>query len=66
MTYEQIKSQAAQAVTELLEQTNLTAGDIFIIGCSSSEILGEKIGKGSSPETGKAVAKAALAELEVE
>ena len=55
MTYEQIKSQATQAVTELLEQTNLTAGDIFIIGCSSSEIKGSRIGKDSDIDAAKAV-----------
>jgi len=55
MTYEQIKDQAAQAVTELLEKTNLTAGDIFIIGCSSSEIKGTRIGKGSDIDAAKAV-----------
>ncbi|MBR4019816.1 MAG: TIGR01440 family protein [Firmicutes bacterium] len=55
MTYEQIKQQAETALRELLEQTNLTAGDIFIIGCSSSEIKGSRIGKGSDIDAAKAV-----------
>ena len=55
MTYEQIRDDAAKAVTELLEQTNLKAGDIFIIGCSSSEIKGSRIGKGSDIDAAKAV-----------
>lgn len=55
MTYEQIRDDAAKAVTELLEQTNLTEGDIFIIGCSSSEIKGTRIGKGSDIDAAKAV-----------
>ena len=55
MTYEQIRDDAAKAVRELLEQTNLTAGDIFIIGCSSSEIKGSRIGKGSDIDAAKAV-----------
>ena len=55
MTYEQIRDDAAKAVTELLAQTNLTAGDIFIIGCSSSEIKGSRIGKGSDIDAAKAV-----------
>ena len=46
MTYEEIKTQAAQAVTELLESAKLSEGDIFLIGCSSSEIKGANIGKG--------------------
>jgi len=55
MTYEQIRDDAAKAVAEILEQANLTAGDIFIIGCSSSEIKGSRIGKGSDIDAAKAV-----------
>lgn len=55
MTYEQIRDDAAKAVTELLEQAHLKAGDIFIIGCSSSEIKGSRIGKGSDIDAAKAV-----------
>ncbi len=52
--YDTIKQQAAQAVTELLEVANLKQGDLFVIGCSSSEIVGLKIGKGSSLEAAQA------------
>ena len=52
--YEKIKNDAASAIRELLEKTNLLPGDIVVIGCSSSEIIGENIGKGSSPEAAKA------------
>ena len=55
MTYEEIKNQAAQAVTELLEAAKLSEGDIFVIGCSSSEIKGARIGKGSDIDAAKAV-----------
>lgn len=55
MTYEQIRDEAAKAVTELLEQAHLQAGDILIIGCSSSEIKGARIGKGSDIDAAKAV-----------
>ena len=47
--------QAQTAVTELLEVANLRKGDILVIGCSSSEIVGETIGHGSSFETAQAV-----------
>jgi len=40
MSYEEIREQAASAVKELLEAAKLQKGDIFIIGCSSSEIKG--------------------------
>ena len=51
---EQIEAQARQAVTELLDAANLKKGDIFIVGCSSSEIVGGQIGKASSLEVARA------------
>ncbi len=56
--YEQIKQQAMTAVSELIETAGLTSGQILVIGCSSSEILGETIGHGSSPEAAEAVYQA--------
>ena len=53
--YTEIREQTKTVMTELLEVANLKAGDIFVVGCSSSEILGQKIGKGSSPEAANAV-----------
>ena len=47
---EQIRSQASRIVTELLALAKLRAGDIFVVGCSSSEVAGGTIGKASSPE----------------
>lgn len=50
-----ITSQAKQAVTELVEKANLKAGDVLVVGCSSSEIVGSEIGHGSSLEAAEAV-----------
>ncbi len=55
MTYEEIEEQTVQAVTEVLEQARLRPGDIFVIGCSSSEIKGVHIGQGSDIDAAKAV-----------
>ena len=52
---ENIKAQAAQACRELIDVARPRAGAICVIGCSSSEIVGEKIGKGSSLEAARAV-----------
>ena len=52
---ENIKAQAAQSCRELIEIARPRVGAIFVIGCSSSEIVGEKIGKGSSLEAARAV-----------
>ena len=50
-----ITAQARQAVLELLEAANLRAGDLFVVGCSSSEITGGQIGHASSLEAAQAV-----------
>ena len=54
MMYEEITVQARQAVTELLETAKLKKGDLFVVGCSSSEMVGLHIGKGSSLEAAQA------------
>lgn len=51
----EIENTAALAVAELLNFAQLQKGDIFVIGCSSSEIVGEQIGHGSSLEAAQAV-----------
>lgn len=50
-----VKNAAVNAVSELIEKAGLTKGQILVIGCSSSEIVGEVIGHGSSRETAQAV-----------
>ena len=52
---EEIRQQAQAALLELLEIAGLKAGDLLVIGCSSSEVVGERIGKGSSMEAAQAV-----------
>ena len=54
-TLDELTEQAAQAVRELLDTADLHAGDIFVVGCSSSEIPGGRIGKASSLEAAEAV-----------
>ena len=53
--FEQITAQARTAVTELLDVAGLEPGAIFVVGCSSSEVLGGRIGKASSQDAAKAV-----------
>ena len=57
MMYEQITEQARTVVTELLEQAKLKPGALLVIGCSSSEMVGQRIGKGSSMEAAQAAFK---------
>ena len=49
------KKQAYNAAKEIIEIANLKAGQILVVGCSTSEILGKKIGTDSSPDTAKEV-----------
>lgn len=46
-----IYQQTRAAVEELCSRAGLTAGNIVVVGCSTSEVLGSRIGTNSSPET---------------
>ena len=59
-TYEEIRELTAAALEELLAQAGLRPGDIFVLGCSTSEICGGRIGRAPSEEAGKAVIDAVL------
>ena len=53
--FEEVRRQAAQAAEELLAQAATEPGDFFVVGCSSSEIVGQSIGQGSSIQAAQAV-----------
>ncbi len=44
------QEQGYQAAKELLEAAKVRKDDILVVGCSTSEVLGEKIGSHSVPE----------------
>ncbi len=46
---------AYDAACQILEAAHLEEGDLFVVGCSTSEVAGEKIGTFSSPELAEAV-----------
>ena len=54
-TLAEIEAQSRQAVTELLEVSGMERGQILVVGCSSSEVVGGHIGKASSLETAQAL-----------
>lgn len=60
----EIKKQAGQAAGELLEKARLSQGDILVVGCSSSEVTGERIGTASSLEAAQAVFEGIYAVLQ--
>ena len=47
--------QARAVMEELLEKANLKKGDIVVVGCSTSEIIGSKIGTDSNPDVAKTI-----------
>lgn len=55
---ESIEKQGVLAFEELIKVAGLTKGQILVVGCSSSEIVGETIGKGSSFEAANALFEA--------
>lgn len=50
-----LREQARQATRELCDIARIQQGEIFVVGCSSSEALGSKIGSASSPEAAQAI-----------
>lgn len=53
--YKALYEQAKLAATELCEKAGLRAGNIFVVGCSSSEVAGSKIGTDSNIDVAGAV-----------
>jgi uncharacterized protein (TIGR01440 family) len=53
-----IYQQTQQTVEELIEKATLKAGQILVVGCSTSEVLGSKIGTNSNPDTAKDIFQA--------
>ncbi len=51
---DEIKNQADQVIRELIDAAKLKKGDLLVIGCSSSEMVGGHIGKNSSLEAAEA------------
>ena len=46
-----IFNQAYNTAKEIIEIGKLTKGNILVVGCSTSEVIGSKIGTNSSPDT---------------
>lgn len=54
-TLKNLETTAYEAALEILEIAKLKAGQLFVVGCSTSEVIGGKIGTTSSPEAANAV-----------
>ena len=52
---ENLYMQAKLVMSEIIEKAKLKKGNIVVVGCSTSEILGKKIGTNSAPDVAKEV-----------
>lgn len=55
-----IEQQVHEAMTELLQSAQLPKGSLFVLGCSSSEVVGGVIGKNSNLEVAQVIVKTIL------
>lgn len=55
MMYDNIKEESFKVFSELVEKSKLNKGDLLVIGCSTSEIIGDKIGTNSHIDAAKAL-----------
>ena len=52
---EQVRNEAKAAALEICQVAKLRKGQILVVGCSTSEVTGHKVGSYSSPELGHAI-----------
>ena len=53
--HEQVRQEAANAAAQLAEAAHLHKGQIVVVGCSTSEVVGKKVGSWSTPEIANAI-----------
>ena len=51
----QVEQEAARAARQLAQEARLHKGQIVVIGCSTSEVVGHKVGSWSTPEVAQAI-----------
>lgn len=55
VNFEQIRLETKKAIEGLLEVAKLEAGQVLVVGCSTSEVAGERIGSAGSLEIAEAI-----------
>lgn len=56
--YKELMAQAEAVIREVIELAGLKSGQILVVGCSTSEICGDRIGSNSKPEVANKVFEA--------
>ena len=57
MDLNELKNQTQALIDDVIAQTGIQSGQIFVLGLSSSEVNGGRIGKNSSAEIGEVIVK---------
>ena len=52
---EQVEQEAARAAQELVQAAHLRRGQIVVVGCSTSEVVGHQVGSWSTPEVAEGI-----------
>ena len=52
---DQVRNEAKLAAQQICQAGKLKKGQILVVGCSTSEVAGHKVGSHSSPEIGQAI-----------
>ncbi|MGX7060168.1 TIGR01440 family protein [Vagococcus humatus] len=55
ISMKQLETDLTEIVTDVLEKSGIQSGEIFVLGCSSSEVAGGTIGQNSSKEIGETI-----------
>lgn len=53
--HQQVTEEARNAAHQLVEAAHLRRGQIVVVGCSTSEVVGYRVGSWSTPEIGQAI-----------
>lgn len=53
--HQQVTEEARKAARQLVEAAHLRRGQIVVVGCSTSEVVGHRVGSWSTPEIGQAI-----------
>lgn len=53
LSEKELKDQLTEIVNDILAEAHLKKGDLFVLGCSTSGVVGGHIGKNSSAEVGQ-------------
>ncbi|MFC6323817.1 TIGR01440 family protein [Companilactobacillus baiquanensis] len=63
MDLNKIEKDLDSIIKDVLEAAKLKDGDLFVLGCSTSEVVGGHIGKDSNLDVGEVIIKTLLANL---